>query len=201
MAEALQTAAAEGNQGRNYSEARRPRCIRGRHGGPDVLHLRGWRRRRRPRARCACRGANWASRTCRAWRGRRQVAVERGRATCGGAVVHVWPVRARLPRRRGMRARMGLLEDVRGAAGDGPGSAKCDDVLGNGLLAANHYEDALSVQEAELSMMRRVGAPEEHSRRSGQSCEYVLVRSDGTKRPADATRRILWTFEAPRRGT
>ena len=32
--------------------------------------------------------------------------------------------------------------------------------LGNGLDAANHYEDALSVMEAEMSMLRRVGASE-----------------------------------------
>jgi hypothetical protein len=32
--------------------------------------------------------------------------------------------------------------------------------LGLGLDAANHDEDALSVREAELSMLRRVGAPE-----------------------------------------
>jgi hypothetical protein len=31
-------------------------------------------------------------------------------------------------------------------------------VLGNGLSGANHDEDALSVQEAELSIMRRIGA-------------------------------------------
>ena len=34
-------------------------------------------------------------------------------------------------------------------------------VVGNGLHDAKHYEDALSVQEAQLSMMRRRGAPEE----------------------------------------
>ncbi len=34
-------------------------------------------------------------------------------------------------------------------------------LLGNGLLNANHNEDALSVQEAELSMRRRLGASEE----------------------------------------
>jgi tetratricopeptide (TPR) repeat protein len=33
--------------------------------------------------------------------------------------------------------------------------------LGNGLSAAEHYEDALSVREAEVIMMRRVGVPEE----------------------------------------
>ena len=33
--------------------------------------------------------------------------------------------------------------------------------LGNGLSAAKHHEDALTVQEAELSMKRRLGAPDE----------------------------------------
>ncbi len=33
-------------------------------------------------------------------------------------------------------------------------------LLGNGLGEAENYEDAVSVQEAELSMMRRIGAPE-----------------------------------------
>jgi hypothetical protein len=33
-------------------------------------------------------------------------------------------------------------------------------VLGNGLYEADYYEDALPVYEAELSMLRRVGAPE-----------------------------------------
>ena len=33
--------------------------------------------------------------------------------------------------------------------------------LGSGLYDADHYEDALSVEEAELSMLQRVGAPEE----------------------------------------
>ena len=34
--------------------------------------------------------------------------------------------------------------------------------LGNGLHLAEHYEDALTVREAELATMRRVGAPEEN---------------------------------------
>tara|TARA_B100000459_G_scaffold31521_1_gene15038 strand:+ start:138 stop:773 length:636 start_codon:yes stop_codon:yes gene_type:complete len=34
-------------------------------------------------------------------------------------------------------------------------------LLGNGLSDADHDEDALSVREAELSMLRRLGAPEE----------------------------------------
>ena len=34
--------------------------------------------------------------------------------------------------------------------------------LGNGLLSADHHEEALSVQEAELAMMRRLGASEQN---------------------------------------
>ena len=33
--------------------------------------------------------------------------------------------------------------------------------LGNGLFEAGRYEDSLSVMEAELAMLRRIGAPEE----------------------------------------
>ena len=35
-------------------------------------------------------------------------------------------------------------------------------LLGNGLYDADHYEDALTVQEAELSMRRRIGAVEQN---------------------------------------
>jgi hypothetical protein len=35
-------------------------------------------------------------------------------------------------------------------------------MLGNGLSIANRHEDALSVREAELSMLRRIGASEAH---------------------------------------
>ena len=35
-------------------------------------------------------------------------------------------------------------------------------VLGNGLFGAKQYEDALSVLEARLSLMRRLGASQEH---------------------------------------
>ena len=34
--------------------------------------------------------------------------------------------------------------------------------LGNGLHDAGHHEEALSVKEAELSLIRRVGGPEEN---------------------------------------
>ena len=42
-------------------------------------------------------------------------------------MAHVQPVRATVPRRRTMRPRVGVLEDVRGAAGDGQVAEKCDE--------------------------------------------------------------------------
>ena len=46
--------------------------------------------------------------------------------------------------------------------------------LGNGLYAAEHYEDALSVDEARLSMLRRVGASENNllTARGNLACSY-----------------------------
>jgi len=46
--------------------------------------------------------------------------------------------------------------------------------LGNGLHLAEHYEDALTVREAELATMRRVGAPEENVliAQSNLACAY-----------------------------
>ena len=40
-------------------------------------------------------------------------------------------------------------------------------MLGNGLFATSHFADALSVQEAELCMKRRLGAPE---------CKILIVQ-------------------------
>ena len=42
-------------------------------------------------------------------------------------MVHMQPVRATVPRRRGVRARVGVLEDVRGAAGEALDSEPCDE--------------------------------------------------------------------------
>jgi len=44
-----------------------------------------------------------------------------------GAVEHVRHVRAKVPRRRAVRARVGVLEGALGAAGGGPTSAYSDD--------------------------------------------------------------------------
>ena len=59
-----------------------------------------------------------------------------------------------------MRARVGVLEDVRGRPEGDLVRGWAMTQLGNGLSLADHHEDALSVREAELSMKRRLGAPE-----------------------------------------
>ena len=75
-------------------------------------------------------------------------------------------------------------------------------VLGNGLDAAKHHEDALSVREAELAMMRRVGNPESTFLQAEQSCGHVSQASDGMKiAQPHVSRRILRIFEARWRGT
>ena len=60
----------------------------------------------------------------------------------------------------------------------------------------NHHEDALSVQVADLAIVRRVGAPEYnilvHAEQS--SGTYDLL---GRPSPTDETGRVHWIFEAP----
>ena len=70
--------------------------------------------------------------------------------------------------------------------------------LGNGLADVDHHEDALPVREAELAIHRRLGPiRRKHSRRADQSCTYVFMPRTEERVPAHATRRILWTSEAP----
>ena len=56
--------------------------------------------------------------------------------------------------------------------------------LGNGLHDGGHYEDALSVREAELAMARRIGASEADVLivQGNLACTYITC-SDGMKRP------------------
>ena len=76
-----------------------------------------------------------------------------------GSVVLVQSVRARLPRRREMCARLGVLENYLGRPEtDDQPRCLAMNVLGLGLGAAGHHEDALSVREAELAVKRRLGA-------------------------------------------
>ena len=55
--------------------------------------------------------------------------------------------------------------------------------LGNGLSDAKHHKDALPVQEAELSMLRRIGASEEDILLSCRTILRSRITSlDGRKR-------------------
>ena len=49
---------------------------------------------------------------------------------------HVRSMRARVPRRRGVCARVGVLVDVRGAAGEGLDSALVDDAAGERFMGS-----------------------------------------------------------------
>jgi len=65
-------------------------------------------------------------------------------------------------------------------------------VLGSGLHAAELYEDALSVKEAELSMLRRIGAPEEHILVT-QSNLAITYRSLGRREEALCVKRDVYS--------
>ena len=95
-------------------------------------------------------------------------------------MVQVQLVRAMAPRLRGVRARVGVLEDVRGAAGDGSDSDTCNGAARERLHDGGHYEDALSVREAELAMARRIRAPEAHILivQSNLACTYNMLGRD-----------------------
>ena len=115
-----------------------------------------------------------------------------------GAVAHVQSVRTRLPRRRGARARVVLLEDLLGAAGGGRWNRRLAiGVLGNGLNKADRHEDALSVYGAELPLLRRIGASEDEIliTQSNLRTRYdQLGRSEEAL--SDAARHLLRTLEA-----
>ena len=107
------------------------------HEGPDVLHLHtgpALENKRGPRARVLVpRDVGFRSRVVFGGTGE-----DFGRGGGGEqfgrqgseceirTVAHVQFVRATVPRRRVLRARVGVLEDVRGAAGEGPDSAHGD---------------------------------------------------------------------------
>ena len=67
-------------------------------------------------------------------------------------------------------------------------------VLGNGLSDAECHEDALSVKEAELAMMRRLGAPECSMlvAQGNLANTYRSVRTVYEEALQMKTRRILW---------
>ena len=75
-------------------------------------------------------------------------------------------------------------------------------MLGNGLADAAHRENALSVREANLSMLRRIGASEEDLLIvQGNLASTYKSMGRLSRVPRDETRRILRIFEALRRRT
>ena len=127
---------------------------------------------------CSCRGtAGFAHVSCLAEQAKILVAEAEennldsqdvGEDFC--AWVSCGPVRA-TPRRRILRAWLGVLEDVRGAAGEGPSSARRNVAAWQRFVCGkNPYEDALSVHEAELSMRRR---QKHNTQVAEQSCGRV----------------------------
>ena len=70
-------------------------------------------------------------------------------------------------------------------------------LLGNGLSAARHHEDALPVREAELAIACGALAHQKKtfSACRDQSCEHVSHAWTGPTCPTYAARRILWTLK------
>ena len=141
---------------------------------------------------CACRGtAGFAHVSCLAEQAKILVA-EAEENNLGwkvknerwGAVAHVQPVRARVPRRRAVCARVGVLEDVLGAAGDGRLGVHGDDAC-LGTVYRRRTPRGRVVRErgrvvyaaAPWRIRRRI------AHRAGQSCEARIMSSDGLKRP------------------
>ena len=115
---------------------------------------------------------------------------------------HMQPVRARLSRRREVRARVGVLEGVRGRPEMDATRIFAMTHLGNGLSNAERHEDALSVKEAELAMMRRVGASEEERLIvKGNLAIHVLYARAAREAMQMKRGRIQWKFEAQWRRT
>ena len=66
-------------------------------------------------------------------------------------------------------------------------------VLGNGLSAAGHHEDALSVGEAELAMLRRLGGSEPDIARAVQGNLAITYAALGRLEEAHACVRDVYS--------
>ena len=133
----------------------------------QALH---WKTKEGPRAHAVLAAGRRASRTCRAWRSRRRFWSRRLRRTIWGS-------------RRGMRGSRGGSRAVcvnnnttasctarsGGRAGrrtlgrpeaDASSAHRHEGQLGNRSTFAGHYDDAVSVKEAELATLRRIGGTE-----------------------------------------
>ena len=74
-------------------------------------------------------------------------------------------------------------------------------LLGNGLFIAMHFEAALTVQEAEMSMLRRFGASEENMlvMQNNLASTYKCYLDGKMKRPTHAAGSLFRTLKAFRR--
>ena len=83
-------------------------------------------------------------------------------------------MRAKLPRRRVVRAWVGVLEDVRGAVGDGRGSAICDESACGWFI---RYEELRGRVVRDGGPVAYDEAPwrfsTQHTRLAEQSCKHV----------------------------
>ena len=85
---------------------------------------------------------------------------------------------------RAVRARVGMLEGGLGRPDDDWNRGAAMNVLGNELSGANHQEAALSVREAEMARLRRLGAPVHHAACRAEQWLAVHINTlDGLNRP------------------
>ena len=133
---------------------------------------------------CACRGtAGFAHVSCLAEQAKILCAEAEENNLIGtdrfdaevGRVAHVQPVRAKVPRRRVVRARVGVLEDVRGAAGGGLGSEPGDEPAWERFIRGKTPRGRVARERGRVGH----GAARWQSRKynilasPGQSCEHV----------------------------
>ena len=93
------------------------------------------------------------------------------------------PVQAAVPRRGTVRTRLGMLEDVVGRPETGPTRTMAMSQPGTGLSAGKQYEDELTVREAELAMLRRIGTTEHNMLNVQSNVRTGVVRWEGRTGP------------------
>ena len=80
---------------------------------------------------------------------------------------------SKIPRRRAVRARVGVLEDVLEPAGGGLVRLAAMTQLGNGLYDAGHTRTRCPWKRPSLPRSGALAHQKKHSRRAEQSCELV----------------------------
>ena len=181
----------------------RGRGVRRRHEGPDVLHLHGGppledkggprARMRVPRDGGLCTRVVLGGAGEDFSRGGRGEQFGRpGDATEVGSMGLVWSVRAKVPRRGGVRARVGVLEDLRGPAGDGLRSESRDEPAWGRFRICKTRRGLVDSERGPVvydTTTWRTSGP--HSRPAGQSCAVLLTAWTERGGSTDVRSRIL----------